>query len=653
MKNKELEESIKSPIFSGVGKRIILIMVLISSTVTLSSTILQLSWDYTREFNEVEARHKEIQMVHVPLLAASLWEFDLKLVQQRLEGLVNLPRIDYLEIKSAHDHFKAGTAVPVNRVIDGYPVVYRKTPSSKAEYLGTLYVHSDAQEIYDYLIWQFAVTLIINGIKTMIVCLVILFVVNESINKRIFAIARHLRNYNPRHPRKPLKLRYRRIFMSREDEVQWLGDETNRITNRLTTLYNNIKYEQERFTDFANVSSDWLWETNSDNRLIYVSAEMEKHLGLDATKLINIKDLDIFETAPKFLSSIDNRQSFEFCQEKVEINGQTHYLLLQAIANYDDGHFLGFRGTAIDITVLQQALIELEELNETLEKKVEERTKDLRASMNNLKQTQEKLIESEKLAALGGLVSGVAHEVNTPLGISVTAASIIKEISAELTHSFDSQTLTSTQFQELMSRMNDTNVMLEDNLNRAAKLVKDFKQTAVDQVSESRSQFLVYNVLDSLLASLHSRTRKVPVEPTIEGGKDITMNSLPGVLTQVVSNLVLNSVNHAFENQESPEISIKFEQKDDLIVFEYHDNGCGVDRSYHQKIFEPFFTTKRGLGGSGLGLNLVFNLVHQKLKGNLEFDSEPGAGVHFIFSIPQNLPLSLESGIVEEINTGN
>ncbi|WED24875.1 ATP-binding protein [Vibrio sp. JC009] len=642
MKRVKLEDSIKSPIFSGIGKRIILIMVLISSTVTLSATLLQLSWDYTREFNAVEARHQEIQMVHVPLLAASLWEFDLKLVQQRLEGLVNLPRINYLEIRSAHDNFTAGKAIPVNRVINGYPVVYRKTPSSKAEYLGTLYVHSDAQEIYDYLIEQFVATLIINGIKTMIVCLVILFVINESINKRIFLIARYLRNYNPRHPRKPLVLRHRKILMSKQDEVKWLGDETNRITNRLTTLYKNIKYEQERFTDFANVSSDWLWETNSDGSLIYVSTEMEKHLSIDPANYPNITELEIFESANNFLGYINDKMSFEFCQEKVEINGVTHYLLLQAIANYHEGEFLGFRGTAIDITVLQKALIDLEELNENLEKKVEERTHDLKASMENLERTQEKLVESEKLAALGGLVSGVAHEVNTPLGISVTAASIIQEIVTELNKAFEAQTLTSTQFSALMSRMNDTNAMLEDNLNRAAKLIRDFKQTAVDQVSESRSQFAIQKVLESLLASLHSRTKKVPVEPEIIGDDKLLMNSLPGVLTQVVSNLILNSVNHAFKDAEKPEITLNFTEDGDNVVFEYRDNGCGVDEALHQKIFEPFYTTTRGRGGSGLGLNLVFNLVRQKLKGSLEFDSKPGEGVKFVFKLPKELPLSLE-----------
>ncbi len=117
------------------------------------------------------------------------------------------------------------------------------------------------------------------------------------------------------------------------------------------------------------------------------------------------------------------------------------------------------------------------------------------------------------------------------------------------------------------------------------------------------------------------------------------MNSLPGVLTQIISNLIMNSIRHAFSDQDTPEIVISFEDEGEHIIFEYRDNGCGVDQSLHQKIFEPFFTSKRGQGGSGLGLNLVFNLTNQKLKGALEFESKPNEGVHFILRIPKVTPI--------------
>jgi C4-dicarboxylate-specific signal transduction histidine kinase len=257
--------------------------------------------------------------------------------------------------------------------------------------------------------------------------------------------------------------------------------------------------------------------------------------------------------------------------------------------------------------------------------------------MEHLQRTQDQLIESEKLAALGGLVAGVAHEVNTPLGIAVTATSVIQEVKNELNSAFASQTLTSTQFSKLMQRLADSSSLLESNLNRAAKLVRDFKQTAVDQVSEQRSQFRIHQVIEALIASLHSETRKIPVEPQIQGNEQLMMTSLPGVMTQILTNLIMNSLNHAFKDVSQPSIVIHFYEQDDNIVLEYRDNGCGVAPELHQKIFEPFFTTKRGMGGSGLGLNLVFNLLKKKLKGDLQFESDIGQGVHYTFTMPKVL----------------
>lgn len=266
------------------------------------------------------------------------------------------------------------------------------------------------------------------------------------------------------------------------------------------------------------------------------------------------------------------------------LDGQSIYLLFQAKARYQGERFQGFRGTTINITALKDAQFQLEQLNRNLEITVQKRTEDLEKSLNQLRQTQTQLIESEKLAALGGLVAGVAHEVNTPLGISVTAASIIKETTKDLNDAFRAQTLTSTQFAQLMEQMTSSGDMLEQNLHRAANLVRDFKQTAVDQVSEKRDTFTVISVLNSLMASLHPKTRKVPVIPVVEGDSALTMNSLPGVLTQIISNLVVNSVTHAFDQQPDPQIRILFRQEEDRMIFEYFDNGSGIEKNLHQKI---------------------------------------------------------------------
>jgi len=293
---------------------------------------------------------------------------------------------------------------------------------------------------------------------------------------------------------------------------------------------------------------------------------------------------------------------------------------------------------ALTLEQLRAAESSLKQYSDALESKVAERTLALSQSVEQLQQAQSQLIESEKLAALGGLVAGVAHEVNTPLGIAVTATSVLSETLDSLRQQFTAQTLTSQQFSDLLAQASDSTQMLVNNLQRAARLVRDFKQTAVDQVSEARSQFQVEQVLRALIASLHPETRKVPVEPLLECPSGLQMNSLPGVLTQVLANLILNSVRHAFADQAAPLIEIRLQEQGEQVLLDYRDNGCGVPESLRERIFEPFFTTKRGSGGSGLGLNIVYNLVTRKLGGKLEFSSQPGQGVHFRLSLPRELP---------------
>ena len=293
---------------------------------------------------------------------------------------------------------------------------------------------------------------------------------------------------------------------------------------------------------------------------------------------------------------------------------------------------------ALTLEQLRAAESSLKQYSDALESKVAERTLALSQSVEQLQQAQSQLIESEKLAALGGLVAGVAHEVNTPLGIAVTATSVLSETLDSLRQQFTAQTLTSQQFSDLLAQASDSTQMLVNNLQRAARLVRDFKQTAVDQVSEARSQFQVEQVLRALIASLHPETRKVPVEPLLECPPGLQMNSLPGVLTQVLANLILNSVRHAFADQAAPLIEIRLQEQGEQVLLDYRDNGCGVPESLRERIFEPFFTTKRGSGGSGLGLNIVYNLVTRKLGGKLEFSSQPGQGVHFRLSLPRELP---------------
>lgn len=640
---QQYTDAVSNPFSSRIGRRIIIIMVILSGILTLTTTLLQIYWDYRQEINDINQKHYEVENVHSELLVSSLWSYDLALLQQHLDLLVNLPKIQYLEIQSVQTVLSAGEKVENYPITDTYPLVYFNLPDQSFETIGTIYVESNAEEIYTALFQQFLTTLAINAFKTLFVCGILLIVFHSSINQRIFQIVEYLRRYNPRHPALPLQLNSHKWVMEKNDELDLLGYEANRITANITKLYQNIQQEKERLVDFTQVSSDWLWETNQQGELIYCSESMINTLKIDLEQKPTFNDIDCFSKTDDLLIALDQQRNFNHCEVTIEQASGKQYLMLQAIARYKEETFIGFRGTALNISSLKNTQLQLHELNESLEQQVVIRTHDLELSMAQLKATQKQLIEAEKLSALGGLVAGVAHEVNTPLGISVTAASVINETAMALNQAFSNQTLTSTEFSELMQRMTSSGQMLENNLNRAAKLIRDFKQTAVDQVSESRCEFELVQTLDALMASLHSETRKIPVEPEIiSPSGPIKMNSLPGVITQIITNLVLNSVNHAFDQQPNAKISIQLSEIDDSILIEYQDNGCGVARHLHHKIFEPFYTSKRGYGGSGLGLNLVFNLVKQKLCGDLTFESEINHGVKFIIRIPKKLPLVID-----------
>ncbi|MDP3520221.1 MAG: HAMP domain-containing sensor histidine kinase [Hydrogenophaga sp.] len=250
---------------------------------------------------------------------------------------------------------------------------------------------------------------------------------------------------------------------------------------------------------------------------------------------------------------------------------------------------------------------------------------------------RDQLISSEKMAALGGLVAGVSHEVNTPLGVSITAASAVREGLVAMRTDYQSQRMTRDSFEQALEQAMEGLDMLDTNLLRASRLIKDFKQTAVHQTSERLCDFDVMETLRALLASLHPVTRRVPVRPMLGGPRKLPARGYPGALMQVLTNLIMNSVNHAFRDVPSPAIVIDVREGEHEWELVYSDNGVGVPLDLQPRIFEPFFTTRRGRGGTGLGLNIVYTVVTQRMGGHLDFWSRPGEGVRLNLKLPRLL----------------
>jgi len=287
----------------------------------------------------------------------------------------------------------------------------------------------------------------------------------------------------------------------------------------------------------------------------------------------------------------------------------------------------------------------LNETNKELEKsmyelqlkknEIEETNLKLEISIKDINDIQSKLIQSEKMAALGNLVAGVAHEINTPLGVAITAISHVDKMNEDILKQIDSNKLTKNNFKNYILNIEKSTIMTMKNLQYAKDLVQKFKQVAVDQQTREVRNFKIKAYIEDILISLHPEVKKYDVEIILECLDDLRIETYPGAISQIITNLIINSLKHGYIEGNHQIIKILINETKDMLVIEYSDDGKGVDRNILYKLFDPFFTTKRGSGGTGLGLNIVYNLVVDLLLGDIEAQSEGiGKGLTFIIKIP-------------------
>jgi len=264
------------------------------------------------------------------------------------------------------------------------------------------------------------------------------------------------------------------------------------------------------------------------------------------------------------------------------------------------------------------------------------KNEELQESLDKLSIAQESLVESEKMASLGNLVSGVAHEINTPLGVAITAVSISIENNEKLKQNLSQNKITKEQLIHYHDEIDKSSTLINYNLNRTAKLVTSFKQIAVDHSEEQFRQFNLKKYISKVAMTLNAILRDTQHTMTIECDDDIEIFGDPSAITQIITNLVMNSVKHGFENTLHGDIKILASEKEQNVLFTYQDSGCGISEQNKAKLFEPFFTTKRGRGSSGLGMYIVYNLVSQSLNGTIDCTSELGQGIKFSLEFPTN-----------------
>lgn len=506
-----------------LGVKLLTAILICSSAITLLATVTQLYLDYKNELSTIEERIQQIEASSLDSLSSSLWEINPEQIQIQLDGLKQLPDVEFLELTTPFgEHFTSGSPPPGKRLVQRqYPLIHEE--EARTYKLGNLELTISLEQVYQRLEDRVLVILTTQGIKTFLVSIFILYLFHRLITQHLGTMARYARRLKLDRLGTPLRIHRPR---SKKD------DELSQVVNAMNEMRESMLGDMQR------------------------RAEAEK---------------------------------------------------------------------------------ELEQLNAELELRVQNRTEELqqtnqelRTTLDELRTTQEKLIESEKMAALGGLVAGVAHEINTPIGIGYTAASFLKTQSEQQLQ-INQLTASQQKFTELALESSD---LISHHLERAAQLVSAFKRVSVDQSSEQRRHFSLQEYLDEIVLSLKPRLKKTHHQISINCQEGIILDSYPGAYYQVMTNLILNSLIHGFENTDHGHIEIAAEVNDNRLRLTYRDNGIGIPKGFERRLFEPFVTTKRNQGCSGLGMHIAFNLVTQLLNGDISCIQDDQQGAYFLVELP-------------------
>lgn len=293
------------------------------------------------------------------------------------------------------------------------------------------------------------------------------------------------------------------------------------------------------------------------------------------------------------------------------------------------------------VKVSDRLQAQLASLNQELAK----RQKETQDALERLKETQDSLVQSEKLASLGALVGGVAHEINTPIGVALACASHLSDSTRDLSALFAAENMGVSDFEHYLDTATETARLIQTNCERAADLIRSFKQVAVDRTSQERRHFDLATCLSETLASLAPHIRQAGHRVFLTCPDKISMDGFPGAVSQVVTNLVMNSIIHAFEPGQMGKLELAVTAEGgDAVLITYADDGKGIPPSDRPRIFDPFFTTKRGQGGTGLGLHILFNLVTGPLEGAIRLDEDAATGTRFILTLARRASENAKAG---------
>ncbi|TDF38393.1 HAMP domain-containing histidine kinase [Alteromonadaceae bacterium M269] len=577
-----------SEVKTGLSKKLLTKVLSVYFILTLVVTSGQIFTEYLNTKFQIEGELQTLKNTFSTSLTRAIWELNIPQAVSIGEGLLELPIVEGVQIRDENGVFLAdlGTTSNIQQLSD--------KPTN------TGIVHDNADGTFGYtfpLIFEFSgrtlnvgdVTLYSSaGIIIDRIEVGIIFLLGNAIIKTAFLVFLFLNAF--RHMlTEPLS-----------DLTKQISDfDINNLERSKLNVSNVENNELEVLQQAYNRLVDGLIESQS--RLIETQTELR-----EANEKLDLQNLSLEQEVAKKTASLSTIM-LDLEQQK-------------------------------DRLLVQQNELKLENENRAkIEKELTSRNTELAESMSTLQMAKDQLLESERMASLGGLVAGITHDVNTPLGVGVTAASFLDERVNRLKKAFDDKTLTSGTMDSFLTDAQQTTSLLLSNLYRASDLIASFKQVAVDQTSEAKRQINLKQYINEVLLSLAPSIKKTQHEITLECPDELIIDCAPGAIAQICTNLIMNSLIHGFKEGDKGTIKLDITSENEQVQIVYEDNGIGMSPTMLEKHFDAFFTTRRNLGGSGLGTHIIYNLVTQALHGEIVAESEQGKGLKYTIKFSTNV----------------
>ncbi|MBU2977633.1 HAMP domain-containing sensor histidine kinase [Alteromonas sp. C1M14] len=563
---------------TGLSRKLLTRVLSVYFILTLLVTIGQIFTEYLSTKNHIESELQTLKNTFAESLTRANWE--LNKVQARViaEGLTKLPIVEGVQVRDENGELIAddGQTIPVT----GPPVqsgIKQDHPGGIFSYSFPLVFEFSGRQSYvgDVTLYS-SFDIILSRIEVGI-----FFLIGNAIIKTAFLVF---------------------LFMTAFKRM--LSEPLSELTDQMTSF--DPEHPQESKVKVT---------TDDDNELRLLQQSFNQVIDDLISSQSKLKGV---QSALTHANKKLDDQNLILEQEVAKKTASLSQIMLDLEQQKDE------------LIANQRELRQENENRQFIEDELRKRNSELAKHMDMMNLIKDQLVESERMASLGGLVAGIAHDVNTPIGVSVTAASYLQERINKLNAAYKDKSLSGKNMSAFIEEASQTAELLMNNLNRASELVASFKQVAVDQTSEAERLFNLNTYLHEILLSLQPTIKKTQHQVTITCPNDLEILCAPGVIAQIITNMIINSLVHGFDNCEQGHIRLVVTQENDYVTIDYSDDGKGMDKKGLNQLFDAFYTTSREHGGSGLGTHIVYNLVTQALNGSIQAYSEPGEGLRYI-----------------------